>query len=174
MIFLNDGRIAGCDRLDLRVGESAAFEILRRANRRFSPHHLLDEAGLCFQRLPHVGIEGPFRNIAVNLNLFIRVSLAQNPPFPLLDIARSPGCIQVMKRDEPSLNIRAGAHLLGRSEQYANSPGIYRIEKKLLGGVRLGIMDECDFARGNTRRDELRTDIIVNIESFADRAWKGR
>ena len=172
--LFNDGRIAGGDRLDLRVGESAAFEILRRANRSFSPHHLVDEAGLCFERLPHVGVEGPFGDVAVDLNLFIRVALAQNPAFPLLDIARSPRCIQVMERDEPSLNIRAGAHLLGRSEQYAYSPRVHRIEKQLLGRVRLGVMDERDLAGGNARVDELRTDIVVNVESFADRASKGR
>ena len=59
--LFNDGRIAGGDCLDLRVGESAAVEVLGRANRRFSPHHLLDEAGLGFQRLPHVRIERALR-----------------------------------------------------------------------------------------------------------------
>ena len=145
--LFNDGRIAGCNRLDLRVGERAALQILRRAHRGFSPHHLLDEAGLGFERLPHVGVEGPFGDVAEDLNLFVRVSLAQDPAFPLLDIARSPGRIQVMKRDEPPLNIRAGAHLLGRSEQYPNSPGVHRIEEQLLGCVRLGVMDERDLAR---------------------------
>src|SRR5450432_4213274 len=55
--FFNDGRITGSNRLDLRIGESATLQILRRAHRGFSPHHLLDEAGLGFQGLPHVGVK---------------------------------------------------------------------------------------------------------------------
>ena len=35
--LFNDGRIAGGNRLDLRVGESAAFQILRRRAPRFLP-----------------------------------------------------------------------------------------------------------------------------------------
>ena len=116
----------------------------------------------------------PFGDVAVDLNLFIRVALAQYPAFPLLDVARAPWRIQVMKCHETSLNVGAGAHLFGRTEQYAHSARIHAIEKHLLGGVGLGVMDERDLAGGNARCDELRTDIVVNIESFADRAWKGR
>src|ERR1019366_2056496 len=55
--FFNDGRITGSYRLDLRIGESATLQVLRRAHRGFSPHPLLDEAGLGFQGLPHVGVK---------------------------------------------------------------------------------------------------------------------
>jgi hypothetical protein len=55
--LFDDGRIAGCNRLDLGVSESAALQILRGTHRRFSPHHLVDEAGFGFERLPHVGVE---------------------------------------------------------------------------------------------------------------------
>ncbi len=50
--FLHDSRISRCNRLDLRIGERAAFEVLGRTDRRLAPHHLMDEAGLCLQRLP--------------------------------------------------------------------------------------------------------------------------
>ena len=46
--LLNDGRITGSNRLDFCVGQRAALQILRRANRCFSAHHLLDETRLCF------------------------------------------------------------------------------------------------------------------------------
>src|SRR5579863_1363840 len=55
--LFNDGRIARGDCLDLRIGERAALKILGRPDRGFSPHHLLDEAGLGFERLPHVSVE---------------------------------------------------------------------------------------------------------------------
>ena len=119
--FLDDGRIAGRNRLDLGVRESATVEVLRRPDRCFTAHHLMDKAGLGFERLPHVRIEGALRHIAVDLHLFVRVALAQYPPFTLLDVARAPWRIEVMKRDEPSLNVGAGAHLFGGAEQYPNS-----------------------------------------------------
>ena len=119
--LLDDGGIAGRDRLDLGVGESAAFEVLRRADRRFSAHHLMDKARLGFQRLPHVGVEGTFRDVAVDLHLFVRVALAQYPAFALLDVARAPWRVEVMKCHKPSLNVGAGAHLFGGAEQDADS-----------------------------------------------------
>src|SRR5437763_8366642 len=71
-----------------------------------------------------------------------------------------------MEFHEPSLNIHSGPHLLGRSEQYPYPTSIHRIEEQFLGCVGLGIMDERDFAGGDARSEELRTDIVVNVESF--------
>ena len=50
--FLHHRGISGCNRLDLSVGERTALQIFRGAHRRFSPHHLMDEAGLGFEGLP--------------------------------------------------------------------------------------------------------------------------
>src|ERR1035438_10325878 len=72
----------------------------------------------------------------------------------------------MMECHEPSLNIRAGAHLLRRSEHYPYPPGVHRIKEQLLGCVRLGVMDKRDLVGGNTGFDKLRTDIVVNVESF--------
>src|ERR1035441_7743797 len=77
LYLFDDGRITGGNRLDLRVREGASLEVLRRADRGFSPHHLLDEASLCFEGLPHVGVEGPFGDIAEDLNFVIGVSLSE-------------------------------------------------------------------------------------------------
>jgi len=71
---------------------------------------------LVFERLPHVCVKRTFRDVAVDLNLFIRVALAQYPPFPLLNVPRAPGRIEVMECHKTSLNVGAGAHLFGRTE----------------------------------------------------------
>ena len=72
----------------------------------------------------------------------------------------------MMERHKPPLNVRAGAHLLRRSEQNPHPPGVHGIEEELLRCVRLGVMDERDLAGGDTRFDELRTDFVVDVESF--------
>src|SRR5476651_1787287 len=72
----------------------------------------------------------------------------------------------MMKCHEPPLNIRAGAHLLRRSEHYPYPASVHRIKEQLLGCVRLGVMDKRDLVGGDPRFDKLRTDIVVNIESF--------
>ena len=78
---------------------------------------------------------------------------------------RPPRCIQVMKRGEPSLNISAGPHLLGRSEQYPYTTGVHSVEEQFLRYVTIGVMDKRDLACGDARSDELRTDIVINVES---------
>ena len=125
----------------------------------------MDEAGLGFERLPHVGVKGPFRDVAEDLSLFVRVALAQDATFPLLDISGPPRRVQVMERHQPPLNIRAGAHLLGRSEQHPDPPRVHCIEEQFLGGIRLGVVDKRDLITGDACFHKLRTDIVVNVES---------
>ena len=55
--LFHHGGIAGRDGLDFGVSQSAAFEILGGADRSLAAHDLLDEAGLGFEGLPHIGVE---------------------------------------------------------------------------------------------------------------------
>src|SRR5947209_6464641 len=87
--LLDHSGIAGRNRLDLGVRESATIEILRRPHRCFSAHYLMDKASLGLQRLPHIRIEGTLRDIAVDLHLLVRVALAQYSPLSLLDVPRA-------------------------------------------------------------------------------------
>src|SRR5438105_15600936 len=77
-----------------------------------------------------------------------------------------------MKRGEPPLNIRAGPHLLGRSEQYPYATGVHSVEEQFLSCVSLGVMDKRDLVGGDARSDKLRTDIVINIESSRIRGRK--
>jgi hypothetical protein len=49
-----------------------------------------------------------------------------------------------MECHQPSLNIRSGAHLLGRSEQDPDPSSVHRIEEQLFGCVGLGVVDKRD------------------------------
>ncbi|MEF2601733.1 MAG: hypothetical protein U0M40_00135, partial [Christensenellales bacterium] len=44
---------------------------------------------LAFNRLPHVAVEGVFRNIPEYINLAVLVALTQDPAFALLNVSRS-------------------------------------------------------------------------------------
>jgi hypothetical protein len=71
-----------------------------------------------------------------------------------------------MERHEPPLDIRAGTHLFGRAKQYPHPPCIDGIEEQLLGSIGLGVVDERDLGGGDACLDELRTDIVVDVEAL--------
>ena len=96
--LFHHGGIAGGDGLDFGVGQSAAVEILGGADRGLAAHHLLDEAGLGFQGLPHIGVERAFGDVAVDFDFGIEIALPQNAALALLDVAGPPGRIEMMQR----------------------------------------------------------------------------
>src|SRR5580692_5781219 len=49
----------------------------------------------------------------MDLDFGIFVSLTQDSALALLDVARSPRCVEVMEGDEPFLDIRPSAHFPG-------------------------------------------------------------
>jgi hypothetical protein len=67
----------------------------------------------------------------------------------------------MMKGYQKPLNVRARAHLLGRSQQDSNPPGDHSIEEQFLRNVRLGVMDERDFRGRHSGLDELGADIVI-------------
>ena len=126
-LFHNRG-IARGDGLDLGVSESAAFEVFRLADGDAAVHDLIDEACFRLQYLPHICIERSLRDVAMDLDFGIIVTLPQDSALALLDIPRSTRGVEVVQSDEPPLYVGAGAHFFGRSEQDAYAPGVYRIE----------------------------------------------
>ena len=163
--LFHDGRIAGSDGLDLGVGEGSAFEVLGRADGGLAAHDLLNKPGLGFQRLPHIGVERAFRDVAVDLDFGIEVSLPQNAAFALFDIAGPPGRIQMMERLEAALDVRARAHLFRGADQDSHAPGIHIGEQRHLGGIGIGVVDEGDFPFGNAARDEPGAEIVIDVEA---------
>jgi hypothetical protein len=170
--FFDYSRIAGCNGLDLGVSESTALQIFRGAHRCFSTHHLMDEAGLGFEGLPHVSVEWSFGDVPEDLNLFIRIPLAQDSSFPLFDVAGPPRRVKMMKGYQKPLHVRARPHLLGRSQKYSDSTGDHSIEEKLLRDISLGVVDERDLCGRHSGLDQLGTDILIYVEPFRVRRRK--
>jgi hypothetical protein len=71
---------------DFGVGQSATLKVLGGANCTLAAYDLLNEAGLGLKRLPHIGPERTFGDVAVNLNLRIKIALPENSPLALLDV----------------------------------------------------------------------------------------
>jgi hypothetical protein len=67
---------------------------------------LLDEPGLGFEGLPHIGIERALGDVAVNLHFGIEISLPENSPLALLDVARAPGRVEMMESAKAALRPR--------------------------------------------------------------------
>ena len=163
--LLHDGGVARGDGLDLRVGESAGLQILGSTHRGVPAHHLLDKAGLGFQGLPHIGIKGAFRHVAVNPHLGVQIPLPQNAPLALLNVARAPGGIQMVQGGKAALHVRAGAHLLGRADENAYPASVDGVKQVHLGGVGISVVNEGNLVLRNTSGDEPRTQLIVYVES---------
>ena len=68
-------------------------------------HDLLDEPGLGFEGLPHIGVERAFGDVAVNFHFGIEIALAEDSPLALLDVARSPGRVEMMECAKAALHI---------------------------------------------------------------------
>ena len=95
--FFDDERIAGSDGFDLGIGQRGGVHVFEAAHGHVPAHHLGDELGLGFQRLPHIGIERAFGDVAINLHAGISIALPQNASLALLHVGGSPRRIQMMQ-----------------------------------------------------------------------------
>ena len=57
LCFFDHERITGSDGLDFGVGQGRRVEVFHTPNGHIAGHHLGDELGLGFQRLPHIGVK---------------------------------------------------------------------------------------------------------------------
>ena len=114
--------------------------------------------------MPHVGVEGPFRHITENLDLFIFVALPQNTSFLLFQIRRLPWAIQMVQSDQPVLHVCPGSELRRRSDQDTHLAGSHLCEKLRFLGLGIGLMDKDDLLRRNALGCQLIPQIIVDIE----------
>lgn len=89
--------IAGAQRLDFRIAQGGFVNVLRRAHWGFAGHDLPNELLLGFHQLIQVAVEGVLRDIGVNIDLLVFVALADDTAFPLLQVRRSPGTIQMVE-----------------------------------------------------------------------------
>ncbi len=118
--LFDDKRIAGSDGFDLGIGQRGGIHVFKPAHGHVAGHHLGDELGLRLQRLPHIGIERAFGDVAINLHAGILVALPQNSSLALLHISRPPRSVQMMQGNQPLLDVRARTHFLCAAKQDAD------------------------------------------------------
>ena len=120
-LFLNV-RITGAQGFDFSIGQSGFVNILCGANRALGGHDLADELLLALHKLIEVAVEGVLGNIGVDIHLRVLVALPNDAAFPLLQVGRSPGTIQMMECHQLSLDIRACAHFLCGTKEHSDLP----------------------------------------------------
>ena len=64
--------------------------------------------------------------------------------------------------DEPLLDVRAGAHLLGAAEEHAHRAVSHLLEEDLLLGVRVGVADRGDVLAGDAVLHQLGDDVGID------------
>ena len=120
-------------------------------------------AGLAFEGLPHVAVEGPFGDVPDDLDLGVEVALAQDAAVALGDVGGPPGRVQVVQGDGAVLDVGADAHLLGGADQDGDPAGAAGGEQLGLVPVGLGLVDEPDRLVGQAAGDELVAELVVGV-----------
>jgi len=166
---VKDQRVAGGERLDLGVAERLVADVVDRADIEPAAGDLGDELRFALDRLPAVRIEAPLDDVPVDLDLRILVALAQNPAFALLDIARAPRNVNVVKRDRAGLDVRAHAHLLRRADQHAHVPGSAGGEQAALLSVVAGFVHEPHLSGWDAVGLQQAAELLVGVPVLAGR-----
>ena len=159
-LFL-DSRIAGTQSLDFCKGQGCFIHIFAGANRGFGGHNLADKFLLVFHRLPEVGVERPFCDITVDMNLLVHIALADNTTAPLFQITRSPGAVEIMQGNQPVLHIHTSAHFEGTAHQDTHLTGANLCKQLLFPGLGVCVMDERNLLCRNTTGNQLGTNVII-------------
>ena len=162
-LFLNV-RITGAQGFDFSIGQSGFINILCGANRALGGHDLADELLLALHKLIEVAVEGVLGHIGVDIHLRILVALPDDAAFPLLQIRRTPGTIQMMECHQLSLDIRACSHFLRRTKEHPDLSGADLAEEFLLLGLSFCRVDIGDLFSGDSFLNELFSEIVIYIE----------
>ena len=117
---------------------------------------------LVFNCLPQIGIECAFRDIAVNMDFLVSVSLTDDTSAALLQITRPPRAVEVMERDEPVLDVHSGPHLKRTSHEDAHLSGTHLAEQLFLTNLGVRFVDEGDLFTRDAHSDQLAANIVVD------------
>jgi hypothetical protein len=64
------------------------------------------------------------KGVGVNFDLAVLISLPLDPSFPLLDLRRQPGHVEMVQGLEAQLHVHTCAHCVGRADQDADAAGV--------------------------------------------------
>ena len=164
-------RVAGAERLDLRIVEHSLIHVLAGPDRGLAGHDLGDELLLVFQHLPEITVESPFCDIPENLHLGVMVALAEDPSFLLFQVRRFPGTVQMVESDQLILHIGAGSQLGCGTKKNTHLAGADFGKEFGLPSLCIRFMDEGDFLLRDPHGNKLVPDVIVDIEASV-RFWR--
>ena len=162
-LFL-DERITGTQRLDLRIGQSLLVHIVTGANWRFGGHNLRNELLLVLQGLIQICVEGSLCHILIHLHFFVLIALTDDTTVSLGHIGRTPPHIQVVNCNQFVLDVGSCTHLCGTTKQHTHLTGTNLGKEVFFLCFGVCIMDECDFLRRYSVCNQLRFNVIVDIE----------
>ena len=134
---------------------------------RVAGHHLMDELGLGFHRLPHIGVKAALSDVTINLNCFILIALPQNPAFALFHVGGTPRRVEMMQRNEAFLHIHSCAHFLRATEQNSLFSRLHFLEQGKFFNITVVILNEGDFFGGNAAFHQLGFQVVVNAKLAA-------
>ena len=162
--LLLDSLVARAQRLDLRIRQRRLVHVVARADGAFARHDLRDELLLVFKRLKQIGVECAVGHIVVDLHLPVQVALPDDAPIALRHVRRTPTDVQMMHGDKQPLHVGPGAHLRRAAQQHAHLTGTNLGKQFLLFSLGIRMMDERDFALRHARADQLRADVVIDVE----------
>ena len=119
-----------------------------------------------FDSLPAVGIKGVLCDIAIDVDFCVLVALSDDPSLSLLDVAWSPGYIDVMQCDQTLLYICACTHLFRRAEQHTHFSFSYLFKEGFFLLIGACVVDICDLFRRNTHVDQMVFDAVIDVGKF--------
>src|SRR5690606_30875777 len=99
-----------------------------------------------------------------NMNFAVLIALPDNAPAALLQGARTPRAVEVVKSNQLRLHVRARPHLERRSEQYPNLSAAYFGEQFLLLALGIGVVNIGDFLGRNTFLHQFAPQLVVDVE----------
>ena len=120
---------------------------------------------LAFENLPRIGVERALGDVAIDLHFGIEISLAENSPLALLDVARPPGRVEMMQGAKAALHIHPRSHFFSGADEDADPAGVDSVEEIHFDEVAVAVMNEGDFVFGNAGGDEPRTHSLIDIET---------
>ena len=125
---------------------------------------MADKLLFAFHKLIKIGVEGAFRDIAVNVYLRIFVALTNDASLPLLKVGRTPRAVEVVQGDELLLTVGASTHALGAAQQDTHLTAPHFAEQIFLLYLAFSVVDEGNLIFRNTQFQQLRPNVIINAE----------
>ena len=98
------------------------------------------------------------------MNFGIHIALPDDAPRSLLQVAGTPGAIQIVTGYQPVLDVGTGSHFRRAAKQHAHLTGAYLRKEFFLFCFRVSIVDKGDFLPGNAAGNELIPNILIHGE----------